>query len=411
MGIRDSRDKFKTPRWGVPDGGDVLAPGVAEPPGVKKDTGWIPGVDTPNILWWNWLHNQTSIFLEYLERLWSRLWADNHLPRNQPAGAGLVTAGTGLSVDVAPAGSFIEGAVYEVAAVTGLALTAADPTHGRWDLIVSQLSSGVPEYAVVTGTPAATPTVPTPTSSQTVHARVKVDAAATTPSLIQDVREFGALSVDTARVDKALLAGEVGGPFPLVFLDGGLQQLRLGSAAAALFEVLNLSSLVRIGGDLLQVNTASNTLILDGGKTRFSTPEEGLYDLPFSDFLPNDAGNPSNNGVKWDLTSNDFLTAAVRVPNGATITQARLYVDLPTGAQVRFALVRPVKGTVNTAPIVATIHSPVGGGQQTITLSGLSQPVTQGGFYRVTVLALAGSPSIQGADVRYEIESNAFGLL
>jgi hypothetical protein len=135
-------------------------------------------------------------------------------------------------------------------------------------------------------------------------------------------------------------------------------------------------------------------------------------DLPHIEFRPNANGQDSHdNGVKWDLGTDAFLTAVVRVPNGATINRARLFVNLPGREdQVRFELVRPVKGTVNTAPAVASLDSPMGGGEQTLTLP-VSQVVDPSCFYRLTVRALSGSPSFHGRDVRYAIQSNVFGLL
>lgn len=406
MGIRDSRERFETPRWGVTAGGDTLDPDVVEPPESKKNTGWVPASDVPNLQWINWLHNQASLNLEYLERLWLRLWPSSHLLRGQILSAGLVTPGSGLSVDVAFARVFLQGSMYEIPAATGLTLASADPSQPRLDTVVSQLDSGVPEYAVVTGTPSSNPQPPTLSAGQLAHAHVLVGAEATEPSLISDVRLFGNLELDRAQVDRLLEAGDIGDEM-LLSADASTKLLKI---AGSLVEVDADLDMVNAGRGLLVVDASNNELRLQGGLTRFANVEQKLFDVPHIDFRPNSSSNASDNGVKWNLNTSDFLTAAVRVPNGATINRARLYVNLPPGAQVRFELVRPVKGTVNTAPVVAGIDSPVGGGEQTLMLTP-SQVVDQSGFYRLTVHTLAGSPSFHGGDVRYAIQSNPYGLL
>jgi len=52
----ESRDNVTVPRWGHDTAG-AIDPGVTEPASVKKDTGWVSGVDVPNGAWWNWTTN------------------------------------------------------------------------------------------------------------------------------------------------------------------------------------------------------------------------------------------------------------------------------------------------------------------------------------------------------------------
>ena len=67
-------------------------------------------------------------------------------------------AGADMSVDVAAGNCMISGTKYTESSVTNLAISAADATYDRKDLVVYDSSTGDP--AVVTGTAAATPIPP-----------------------------------------------------------------------------------------------------------------------------------------------------------------------------------------------------------------------------------------------------------
>ncbi len=117
-------------------------------------------------------------------------------------------AGANLSVDVAAGTVFIQGGSIayqgsyfcQSTSSINMALSAADPTNPRVDLIVAQLydkqSDGGTQYSwtplVVTGTPAATPAPPAAPVSSVVLARVAVaaGAASVTNANITDVRLF-----------------------------------------------------------------------------------------------------------------------------------------------------------------------------------------------------------------------------
>lgn len=84
---------------------------------------------------------------------------------------------TGMQVKVATGQVWIEGHWGEVTAQKTLPLTAAHPTLDRFDLVVARLdgTNNVIELAVVTGTAAASPTVPVP--SQVSSATYEVPLA------------------------------------------------------------------------------------------------------------------------------------------------------------------------------------------------------------------------------------------
>ena len=75
-----------------------------------------------------------------------------------------------MSVDVAAGGAWIQGAWYNSSAVNTLTISAADGTHPRYDRVVLRLTWADDEIvaAVLEGTPAASPVVPSLTQSASV---------------------------------------------------------------------------------------------------------------------------------------------------------------------------------------------------------------------------------------------------
>lgn len=116
-----------------------------------------------------------------------------------------ITAGVGMQVLVAAGQAAIQGTESAVQGAylvssdsqVALALAAADATNPRNDLVVAKVQdaaySGATNswsLAVVTGTPAATPADPATPANAIVLARVRVNAGATSPSTITDLRPF-----------------------------------------------------------------------------------------------------------------------------------------------------------------------------------------------------------------------------
>jgi hypothetical protein len=97
----------------------------------------------------------------------------------------VVTAGTGLSVSTS-AGVLVreDGTSVTVGASANLALTTANATNPRIDLVVVDNSSGA--VSKVDGVAAATPIAPDPGAGKTVLAQVRVNATAVAPSAITD---------------------------------------------------------------------------------------------------------------------------------------------------------------------------------------------------------------------------------
>lgn len=83
-------------------------------------------------------------------------------------------AGADMSVDVALGEAFIDGVSYTESGTTNVAITAADATHARKDLIIYDTSTSAP--IVIDGTPAATPQPPDITASDILLALVDVAA-------------------------------------------------------------------------------------------------------------------------------------------------------------------------------------------------------------------------------------------
>lgn len=121
-----------------------------------------------------------------------------------------VTAGAGLSVDVASGVIFLPGTSDTVAqgcyvcantSTVNRALQAADGSNDRIDLVVARIRDSFYDAGpdedwivdVVTGTPAGTPVPPTPTFENfQALAEVSVPALATSPGTITDRRLFAA---------------------------------------------------------------------------------------------------------------------------------------------------------------------------------------------------------------------------
>ncbi len=117
-----------------------------------------------------------------------------------------VSPGTGLSVDVASGVAMVQGVWYENTATKNLALSPADPSNPRIDLVVVRVDfvngSAQSGLAVLEGTPAASPVAPTPTQNAGVLweipiAEVYIAAGATSVSTITDRRIFA----DPGRAD------------------------------------------------------------------------------------------------------------------------------------------------------------------------------------------------------------------
>ena len=134
----------------------------------------------------------------------------------------VVSAGAALSVDVERGEMWLEGHIYRHNAKT-VALSTADPTHPRIDLIVCDRLTGP---AVITGTPAASPSGDygsVDQSNEVVLAEVTVAATATTVSSgdIADQRETEHLYGELHLQDRASLVKHLRRPPVMVNFEAG----------------------------------------------------------------------------------------------------------------------------------------------------------------------------------------------
>jgi hypothetical protein len=401
MALPDSRHNVTNPRWASTTG-YVLHANAVEPPGPQKDTGWQPGVDVPVGEWWNWLHQQVFLFFAYLESFLSRFLTLNHVMRQGKAsGTGAVTAGAGLSVNVTISRVWLGGAMYEVPAATNLALAAADPTNPRYDLVVAQLNSGVPVYAVVTGTPAASPVEPTPTSSQVPFARVRVEAAGVVPGAIADRRIYGALGLDELDADRTLRAGDMG---------GGTYLFEVDHDAAAIGRVkIGPTGLVEIGGSLIVVSPGASQVQITPEAVLFNTPIRRKFDLPRAAFTEiNNVDRQVIGGQEAyvDTGAVPFVRAPVHIPNGGVITAVRVYGYRATNTPGFGTTLLAINKGTGAGTTVANNNNagtgPTGNFTQQIT--GLSHSVDQSQVYEITILwsAAAGDLGLRAAEVEWE---------
>lgn len=407
MGIRDSRHTVSLPRWGV--NGETIDSDVVEPPGSQKDSGWVPQVDRPVAEWWNWLHAQAYLFLAYLESILERRYNQNHVMRSAKGTTECqVTAGAGLSVNVVLGHVWIQGDMYEVPAATNLALAAADATNPRYDMIVARVTSGVPAYAVVTGTPAASPAEPAIAANEEAIARVRVNALAVAPTSIVDRRVYGRLGVAELKVDTIANLGDLGTGAHLVELDtasGGVLYLAKEGTAF-------------LGNGLLTVQPGSGLVIVNAEAVQFVAPIARKYDIPWSGWtwfdgtlatsgLPPVRGSQGGGDAYLGTEALMQMEAPVHVPNGAAITRIAVYGHRTTNAVgLRLVLYSHTKGG-GVEAVVAEVSNSGSGPTGNFTLSyTLPSPhaVDQSKTYdlRVQWLDNGSAVAVRSAEVEYE---------
>lgn len=424
MGIRDSNHTAPEPRWGMTTGETVDAD-VVEPPGAQKDTGWQPFIDVPVLEWFNWLSWAAYVRLAYLSRILDRMFpVSSLLRRGKGTAIAEVTAGSGLSVNVALGRAWIDGAMYEVAAATNLALATADATHPRFDIVVMEVNSGIPSYAVVTGTPAASPAEPSLAPNQVALARIRVNAGATTPTSISDRRIFGSMALDEAQVDRTFKAGDLGGgDFLLEVDDDVVNNGRVRIAPVA--------GLVDIGSTLLTILPGASQILIGAASllqfpaaaVKFTTPVTRTVDLGIYEFwlggliddndtrtstLPDPTG--SGAGIQDDQsvgTGVHSIRAPVRLPKNATITAVRVYGNRATNTPGLQFFLHARKKTTGIIAVVATDANNGSGptGNFTLAVTGLSHAVDGTETFELIVDWVGtGQVGFHGAEVEYTIQ-------
>lgn len=432
MATNDSRHNFKVPRWAA-DASGVASGNETEPSSGQKDVGWQPNVDSINGRWWNWLHQQAGFFLSYIENMWNRRWTEPHVMRAAlGTGAGLVTDGTGLAVDVASARVWIAGAMYQVPAVTDLALATADATNPRYDLVVAELSGGVPQFAVITGTPGASPAEPSAGADQVPIYRVRVNAMATTPGTKADRREYGVLGLSRLEVAGTSAKFDVGddGDTLKVRDNAGTNptvELFDGAAGLPALSVYNSSAVAElvwlVGSGPLTLANLTGDLIIPAEQVEFASAITRKFDINACDFslvdgaITRDATGTAASGVSAVLASDgDSVAACARVPNGATIVAVRAYVNRVTDVElIRVRLLKASKTTGATTQIGTAITPSGSGGTGDLTLAvtGLSEAVDQDSTYLVAVVFTGAGVDVSklfNAEVEYEVTHPFDGL-
>lgn len=402
----DSRHTVDTLRWGetalqVPDAN------VVEPSGGIKDVGWVPGVDVPVAEYFNWLSWTAGVFNRYVENSRALMWTRNHVMAGAAAGEGDISNGVGLSVDLTSARVWIAGQMQKVPAATNLALAAADPTDPRIDLVCARVTALVPNYHVVTGTPAVIPDPPAVPAGSCAMWQVNVLAAAVAPGTKTDRREFGAVDLDLVRANDKLSAGDLGSGEFMFTVDGVSDTVAIGNDTDPIMLVENF-------GEVLKVKAES---------VRFFTPITRKFDLGPGDFVDIVSSTTSLLGAiaaavasRTGSGGSDTVVATARIPNGATITAVRAYINRVTNVEtMRVRLLKSPKTTGVLAEIV-NVATPSGSGATgdvTLAATGLSESVDQDDLYTV-VVNWGGSgidaSLLYGAEVEYTEISPFDGL-
>lgn len=386
----DSRDTTPTVRWSE-TAAEVPSANITEPSGGVKNVGWVPGVSRPNGNWWNWLHWADGVFHRYVENLLELLWPLNQM---MPGGVGgAVSAGVGLSVDVTRGQAWIQGAFYKIPAVTNLALDTAGLLHPRIDLIVGQVSGGLSEWAVITGTPHASPATPTPSAGQVAVAHVRVNALAVVPTAITDDRTFGLISLDDITAVKNFAAGDLGGGDSMVTIDQA--GVNLGNG-----QVIVTETVVTVEPESFFLASAI-VRKLPVGAAAFAE----------------DAGTPTrlSSGSGWSGGIGDSVIAPVPLQRGAVITDVRVW---GTKAAVNANLVLSLQARDKVLGTVTYTEGPVDNdgtptGDFELAIGGLSISVgDQPDQLAIRVLFddTGGVVQLYGAEVEYTLTKPFDGL-
>jgi hypothetical protein len=407
MALPDSRHNVTNPRWASTTG-YVLDPNAVEPPGPQKDTGWQPGVDVPVGEWWNWLHQQAFLFFAYLESWFAKALPTNHIMRNaKGSAAGTITAGAGLSVNVTALRAWVEGAMYEAPAATNLALAAADPTNPRLDRVVIRVTGGVPAFAIVTGTPAASPALPAVASNEVAVGSVRVNAAAVVPGTITDGRIFGAMELDELDADRTFRAGDLGGGNWLLEVDDD-------AVVGGRVTIAPVSGLVNIGNSTLIVLPGTQQVSIVPEGVQFSAAIRRKFDLPRAAFTEtSDVDRLSLGGQEAfvDTGATPFVRAPVRIPNGGVITAVRVYGYRATNTPGFLTTLVAINKGTGAGTNVASDNNAGSGPVNNFTqqIAGLSHDVDQSQVYELTIVwsGASGDLGLRAAEVEWE-ESKPF---
>ena len=357
MANSDSRHTTPTLRWGETTG-EVVDANVVEPSGGKKNTGWVPGVDGAVAEWFNWLWYAAGAFNRYVEASRAAMWTRNCVMAGASTSDGVVTPGVGMSVDVTAVKVWIDGAMYEVPAVTNLAVAAADPTDPRTDLVVAKVVSGTPQFAIVTGTPDPSPEPPALPAGNVAIREIDLSAADTIPGIGLDRRLFGAVAMDLLRANTQLAVGDMGSQFFLLVEDlGAVWSYKVGGSNNPILQISDFGRSVFFDADVITIDTPTVTfdaatvtlggteivfdadVVFDADAVEFAAPATRKFDLSAADFIPTwtTLEGPSEHpymGMDQDFRLfmvgpgdgiGAYAAAPVRVPQGATITAVRVY--------------------------------------------------------------------------------------
>lgn len=122
------------PQWATNDVQDPISQqfNVVEPPLEKKTDGWFLG-EKPNRQWWNWLHRQTYLWLQWLNQQEARNVTTN------ASGVGLFTVDNALitikAVDLSDSTKYYQA--------TGIKLNGAAPAFAAGSVQSNGLALGV----------------------------------------------------------------------------------------------------------------------------------------------------------------------------------------------------------------------------------------------------------------------------
>jgi hypothetical protein len=328
------------PRWSSTTGGTLS--NTSEPVSQRKDVGIQSTDNGVTYQWLNWLFATIYTWLNYWKATFEDIFDENFVARNGVVANAEVTETSPASMAVAVAAGkvWIQGSFYAIDA-GNVVIAPADATNDRYDVVVADVTSGVATYTKVTGTPAASPTVPSIAANQARLANILVPAATVTviTSRITDKRRKGAITVGALKANDTAQLGDMGGGSYLLAVDA---ETETATFAGAMTELS--ADDTQIGPETKVVKFGE----VSAGNWGIRAPGDGriVYDEDAAEWknavvkrvniAPGAAFKTgsvvqSGGSAQTPAGANGGITAPVILPDGAEIVALRCYAERPSG--------------------------------------------------------------------------------
>lgn len=411
-----SRSDFTLPRWARTALGVDATTNVTEPPSQKKDTGYVPGVDSLNASWTNFWRREVGKSIEYLLRIFEGDIVDNQLVRKVVQGGGFDITRTGsYEITIAAGAAYLNGQYFDVPQTV--------ITYGEYGGSVSalhriyyvQLVGGVPTISEALGT--VNDTDPTFSSLGVAICRVRQSpgpSGANAP--IDDLRVAGVVSAGELTVDQDVnLSALSGTTHYRVEIDETSLRLGVdpGNNLTGLITITDTGS-VDVGGEI-SVQSSLNRIQIEPRNLQYKTARTTIQFIAPSQWT----GSQKSGGAvptydaaagRWVVVTGAEIAASFQQPIGYSISRVRVYVDPNTGSTATLALVQHTPGSFSPPTVVASTTS-TGTGNQTLTLLLNPLPaVAVDTFFEILITNTGGSLGVLHGTVETTVTINPFGV-